>query len=77
MSKRIQMGVVDDKGNFHPMTDPADTNSAIATATAGAVRGAKWHLASRDTKDGRVVKHGLFKPTSLAGHPASNQIKRS
>lgn len=75
MTKKPQMGVVDDKGNFHPMVVLGDINSAIATATAGAVRGARYHLASRDS-NGRVTKHGVFRPSSLAGNPASNQIKR-
>lgn len=72
---RMEMGVVDDKGVFHRHTT-GSLNSVIATATAGVVRGTRLHLASRDTKTGKVTKHGVFKPTSLAGHPASNTTKR-
>lgn len=70
---RMEIGVVDDRtGVFHPHTN-GSLNSAIATATGGAVRGTRLHLASRDTKTGKVTKHGVFRPSSLA---ASNPIKR-
>jgi len=72
MSK-TQVGVVDQKGQFHPTSGKQDVASAIATAQHNANRtGQIHHLATRDAS-GRVTRHGAVKPA--AG--VSNQLGRS
>ena len=65
---RMEMGVVDGRGVFHPHSS-GDLSSAIATAALNAAKDGPCKLAARDRVTGKVTVHGTFRP-------ASNTIRR-
>lgn len=66
---RMELGVVDGRGVFHPHSAGTDLASAIATATLNAAKDGPCKLAARDRVTGKVTVHGTFRP-------GSNTIKR-
>ena len=60
---RMEMGVVDGSGVFHPHSS-GDLSSAIAAAALNAAKDGPCKLAARDRVTGKVVTHGTFRPSS-------------